>query len=162
AGSSTGSKAGNTQERLALSQHLLAQLVGDAKARTLLVGAADVDADGLDLEIDTELLRVLPERVGQDLVVELDHALAADLQTLAPDPQPLRLQHVRAARPQRPVALVSPLTRLFLGGEGVEVRHAPAVWAHVDNHPTIVGSIAERGRIRVVPINPLLDGDYVD
>src|SRR5690606_33964447 len=82
-----GGKASNTQERLALFEHLPTQLVGDAKARTLLVGAANVDADGLDLEIDTELLRVLPERVGQDLVVELDHALAADLQTLA-------LQHV--------------------------------------------------------------------
>src|SRR5690606_26335467 len=155
AGSSTGGEAGNTQERLALFEHLPAQLVGDAKARTLLIGAADVDTDGLDLEIDAELLRVLAERVGQDLVVKPDHALAADLQTLA-------LQHVPAARPQRHVLLVSPPTRLFLGGEGVEVRHAPAVWADIDNHPTIVGSIAERGAIRVVPINPLLDGDYVD
>src|SRR5690606_26527187 len=155
AGSGAGGKAGNAQERLALFQHLPTQLVGDAKARTLLIGAADVDADGLDLEIDAELLRVLAERVGQDLVVKPDHALAADLQTLA-------LQHVPAARPQRHVVLVSPPTRLFLGGEGVEVRHAPAVWADIDNHPTIVGSIAERGAIRVVPINPLLDGDYVD
>src|SRR5690606_27693502 len=56
----------------------------------------------------------------------------------------------------------SPPTRLFLGGEGVEVRHAPAVWADLGDHPTIVGLIAEIGGIRVVPLNPLLDGDYVD
>src|SRR5690606_8758094 len=151
-----GGKASNTQERLALFQHLPAQLVGDAKARTHLIGAADVDADGLDLEIDTELLRVLPERAGQDLVVELDHALAADLQTLA-------LQYVPAPQPQRPGVLVSPPTRLFLGGEVVEVRHVPAVWVDLDDHPTIVGSIAERGAMRAVPvpINPLLDGEYV-